>query len=611
MAGRARDGLLVAWAALCTALVLAPLPADAQYRGTTGGYGGYGGRGGYGGGGLGGGGIGLGIGGAILGGVVGSMGRQPPQDVEEDDEPPPRRPGRVAEPPAPQRPPGERPQPVAEKPPRHRPPIARPSEPPVRIARPLRPAPTRTVKAPLHAVPARTAAKPPPRVPARVLPPSPAPVLAAQAEEPGIVPGEVLIELKPGGPSGALAQLARQQRLDAIESETFRLVPLTLHRYRIRDGRTVAAVVRALQADPQVASAQGNHVYSLVGGGAPALPFASAQYVVAKLHLDEAHRAATGRGVAIAVIDSGVDATHPALAGALTENWDAIAKAALPSAGGDAHGTAVAGIAGARAQLASAAPEARLVAIRAFTGGGAQKPGSQGTTIHVLRAIDRAAAAEARVVNMSFAGPADAKLSEFLAAGTAKGIVYVAAAGNAGPNALPLYPAADPNVIAVTATDAEDKLFPAANRGPHVFVAAPGVEVFVATPGGGYGFLSGTSMAAPQVAGIAAMMLQIRPDLTLATLRDALRKSAHDLGPAGIDPDFGAGTADARDALQTIGASFAPAMISDARPPLGAAKIDATEPAKRNSPNGASQALPETSVVPTLSATTTDDAPAK
>ncbi|GEP11575.1 S8 family peptidase [Methylobacterium gnaphalii] len=613
------------WAAAGAILLLAPLPAFSQYRGMPGG--GYGGRG-YGGGY--GGGLGLGIGGAILGGVVGSMGRGRPPEVEEvedvGDPPPLRRPRGTAEPPARQRPPSERPRPIVEKPPRHRPPVVlgappRPAEPAVRIVRPAHPAPAQAAKVASHPGsskrPNAVAKVPPPRVPAPVRPAAPPPVAAAQVDEPGTVPGEVLIELKPGAPGNTIARLARQQRLDAIETESFNLVPLTLHRYRIRDGRAVATVVRALQADSQVASAQANHVYALVGDIAPALPFASVQYVVAKLHLDEAHRVATGRDVAIAVIDSGVDEAHPALAGALSENWDAITKTALPAGGGEAHGTAVAGIAGARAQLASAAPDAPLVAIRAFTVG-LQKPGAQGTTIHILRAINRAATAKARVVNMSFTGPADAKLSQFLAAGAGKGFIYVAAAGNGGPDSPPLYPAADSNVIAVTAIDAQDKLFPAASRGPHVFIAAPGVEVFVATPGGGYGFLSGTSMAAPQVAGIAAMMLQAKPDLTLAALRDALTKSARDLGPAGPDPDFGAGSADAREALQAVGVSFTPALVSDAKPPLGAARIE--QPSTSDAAK-AELATPvesttsgsalETSAAPTLSATTKSDVPLK
>ena len=88
---------------------------------------------------------------------------------------------------------------------------------------------------------------------------------------------------------------------------------------------------------------------------------------------------------------------------------------------------------------------------------------------------------------MSFAGPYDPLLSRALKKAHDKGIVLIAAAGNAGPQSPPLYPAADENVIAVTAVDENDKLLPQANQGPHVALAAPGVNVLEPAPGGAYG----------------------------------------------------------------------------------------------------------------------------
>ena len=92
----------------------------------------------------------------------------------------------------------------------------------------------------------------------------------------------------------------------------------------------------------------------------------------------------------------------------------------------------------------------------------------QGTTFTILKSLDWSAAKGARVINMSFAGPRDAVLEKAFVAARQKGIVLIAAAGNAGPKSPPLYPAADPNVIAVAATDAQDRIFPASNRGPHI-----------------------------------------------------------------------------------------------------------------------------------------------
>ena len=108
---------------------------------------------------------------------------------------------------------------------------------------------------------------------------------------------------------------------------------------------------------------------------------------------------------------------------------------------------------------------------------------------------------------MSFAGPADPALRDLLASAHKKGVVLVAAAGNAGPRSPPLYPAADSHVIAVTATDAEDHLFAQANRGNYIALAAPGVDVLVPAADSRIQLTSGTSVAAAQISGVAALLL--------------------------------------------------------------------------------------------------------
>lgn len=146
---------------------------------------------------------------------------------------------------------------------------------------------------------------------------------------------------------------------------------------------------------------------------------------------------------------------------------------------------------------------------------------------------------------MSFAGPKDPALGRAMAGAHNKGVVLIAAAGNAGPKSPPLYPAADTNVIAVTATDAEDKLFQASNRGNHVAVSAPGVDILAPSPGAAYQVTSGTSFAAAHISGIAALILERDPGLSPDGLRRVLLSSAKDLGPKGRDKDFGVGLADA------------------------------------------------------------------
>lgn len=150
---------------------------------------------------------------------------------------------------------------------------------------------------------------------------------------------------------------------------------------------------------------------------------------------------------------------------------------------------------------------------------------------------------------MSFAGPQDRLLSRSLAGAKTKGMIAVAAAGNGGAKAAPLYPGADPNVIAVTATDADDKPFSGANRGDYIAVAAPGVDVLAAEPQGRYAFSSGTSIAAAHVSGLVALLLEKRPELGLDEVRRLLSESAVDLGGRGKDPVFGAGRVDGPAAL--------------------------------------------------------------
>jgi subtilisin family serine protease len=224
----------------------------------------------------------------------------------------------------------------------------------------------------------------------------------------------------------------------------------------------------------------------------------------------------------------------------------------------------MAGAIAARARLTGAAPAAQILAIHAFASTG---KGEESTSLATLRGIDWAVSNGARVISMSFGGPRDPEMSLALAAAAKKGVVLVAAAGNAGSKSAPLYPAADPNVIAVTATDSEDKLFVHSNRGRHIAVAAPGVDIIAPAPSGTYQVSTGTSVAAAQVSGIVALLLEAKPDLTPQAARKILLSTAKDLGPKGRDDQFGAGLADAYSALKALApAARAPvANVSAAR----------------------------------------------
>ena len=241
---------------------------------------------------------------------------------------------------------------------------------------------------------------------------------------------------------------------------------------------------------------------------------------------------ATGSNVLVAVINSQIDVKHPDLANSIVEQFDAVGRPDKP----DTHGTGMAGAIAAQRKLLGVAPGAKILAIHAFSQDASNSP--QATTKHILAGLEYAIKKGARVINMSFAGPYDPVLQLAMKKARDKGVVLIAAAGNAGPKSPPLYPAADPNVIAVTATDANDKVFAKANRGPQVAIAAPGVEILEPAPNGGYQLTTGTSVAAAHVSGVAALLIERNPKVDAATVQEILTMSAKRLAPSGRDDDY-------------------------------------------------------------------------
>jgi subtilisin family serine protease len=368
------------------------------------------------------------------------------------------------------------------------------------------------------------------------------------------VPDEVMVELAGDPADQTFAGIGTRHRLNRLDTQRIGLTNSIWVRWRIPDRRSVPAVIRALEADTAVRSAQPNYLFALQqqspaasrdGGHAEAQPTEpagdSAQYALAKLHLPEAQAFAQGKRVVVAIIDTEIDKAHAELSGAVTDSYDALGIAAPM----EAHGTGIAGTIAAHARLLGAAPAVSILAVRAFGGG-------SGTTMTIIKGLDYAVAHDARIINMSFAGPVDPALTRALATAHGKGRILIAAVGNKGPKSPALFPAADPNVIAVTAVDAKDKLFDGANRGDHVAIAAPGVDILVPAPGNVYTMSTGTSFAAAFVSGVAALLAERKPDLTPDAAKKVLMSTAHDLGPKGRDSQFGAGLMDASRAILAV-----------------------------------------------------------
>jgi hypothetical protein len=361
----------------------------------------------------------------------------------------------------------------------------------------------------------------------------------------GAIPGELVAEIDGTLTAAQADQLARRHGLTRIESQNFPLIDATVGLFRITSHRAAEIVRRELATDAGVRSVQPNFRYLLQDQKAVPTEGDPAQYANAILRLPEAHMLARGSNVTIAVIDSAIDVRHPELAGAIVDSFDALGSKEGPHP----HGTAVAGAIVSHARLMGSAPAARILAIRAF---GATSNGGESNSFVILKALDYAAAHGAQIVNMSFAGPNDALIERAVNATAAKGVVMVAASGNAGAKSAPLYPAANAKVIAVSATDAQDKLFAPSNRGSYVAVAAPGADIFLPVPDGKYQMMSGTSFSAAYISGIAALMLDRNPALKADELRAILMQTAHDLGAPGRDDLFGAGEADAFAAVSAV-----------------------------------------------------------
>jgi hypothetical protein len=363
------------------------------------------------------------------------------------------------------------------------------------------------------------------------------------------VPNEILFEVEDGTPGPYLNVVARRLQLTLLETQSFTLTGRTLQRWRIGGRNSVRTTLRGILPFSRIAAAQPNFLYKFgqaqppaAAGSASQSEPSAAQYVVPKLHLVEAHRITNGDDVLVAVIDSKIDASHPDLAGVIADQYDALGTPAPAHM----HGTGMAGAIAAHSRLIGVAPKVKLLAVRAFSG---DKDSAQGTTFNILKGLDWAASKNARIVNMSFAGPADPMFRDMLAKAHGRGIVLIAAVGNAGPRSPPLYPAADPDVIGVTATDAEDKLLPQANRGPQVAVAAPGVQVLEPAPEGAYQITTGTSVAAAHASGVAALLLARDPKLTPNEVRHDLIGSARAI--PGAKRDVGAGVIDALAAVNS------------------------------------------------------------
>jgi subtilisin family serine protease len=321
-----------------------------------------------------------------------------------------------------------------------------------------------------------------PRRRVTVIPPSPPRLAAApfpqRREAPGIErpqfrPGEIVVMVRGVAEPDAVAQqLAQGFNLVLQETLSFALLGASrVYRFSIPDNRPVETLVATLSNVPGVGYAVPNTLYRLRGSIAKRSN--DLQYALPKMHVPAAQAMGRGHGAIVAVIDSGVDAKHSSLKNAHLKLYDVVTSGI---AGPDMHGTAITGIIAASGDMVGIAPEAKIVAVRAFASEKLGMPPETSATT-LSKAIHLAYERGARIFNMSFAGERNPLVIEMIDAVYAQGAVFVAAAGNDGPDAPPAYPAAHDKVIAITATDEADEIYGNANRGRYVLAAAPGVNI--------------------------------------------------------------------------------------------------------------------------------------
>jgi len=269
-------------------------------------------------------------------------------------------------------------------------------------------------------------------------------------------------------------------------------------------------------------------------------PLRPKQWGLDRLEAELAWATTAGEGAVVAIIDSGVDGNHPDLAAALVPGLDTIDPSQDGTVDTHGHGTAVAGVAGARlngAGMVGLAPAARIMPIRVVGSDGLAS--SSNVAKGILWAVDHGA----DVINLSLGAPeSNAVLAQAVDTAMAAGVVVVAAAGNLGEQGNPVvYPAAQPGVLAVAATMQDDDAAPFSGSGSWVDIAAPGVQIMAPMAGGGHGYTHGTSMASPFVSAAAALVLSLAPDLSTEQVFTQLTTTSDDVGPLGFDDATGHG----------------------------------------------------------------------
>jgi subtilisin family serine protease len=342
------------------------------------------------------------------------------------------------------------------------------------------------------------------------------------------VPGEIIVSNAPQTFADAVGGLGYA----VLETIRLNNLNMTVYRLRVPNGVTVEQARQNLAARFPGVTFDANHEFQPQAGPsdfAAKLPRALAGWSGGSV--------TCGNGIRLGMIDAAVDVNHPALKGQNIEFRSFHPQGSGP--GPADHGTAVAAIMVGRPEWGGLLPGATLKAGNMFQ---TNEVGAQiGSAVGLMKSIDWLLGENLQAINFSVAGADNKIVREVIDKAKSKKIAMVAAAGNWGTDQRPAYPAAYDEVMAITAFGDKGVLYSHANYGPYIDFAAPGVDVFVAAPGGVGKLESGTSFASPFVTVLAALEVARGRSGDPNTIIGVLNQTVVDLGPKGRDPQFGWG----------------------------------------------------------------------
>jgi thermitase len=319
-------------------------------------------------------------------------------------------------------------------------------------------------------------------------------------------------------------------------------LPTRVKIVKVMRGITIDQLLGIYRSLPNVVYAEPNYV-ARFNLAAPNDPFYGQQWALSRISALEGWSNypgsfASAAGAPIALVDTGVEATHPDLAGRVQSGANCLSGVCAAGGSGDdnGHGTLGAGIAAAGANngagLAGLSYGSQIIPVKALDASGSGTYGA--ISAGVMWAADHGA----RAINLSLAGDAYSRtLCDAVAYAIGKGALVAAAAGNFG-NSTAVYPAACPGAVGVTSTQADDSAAPYANSGsPDVFVSAPGTQIHTTYINGTYALATGTSMSTSFVTGLAGLLLGQRPQRSVADVKRILATTSDKVGAAPYGPD--------------------------------------------------------------------------